>query len=199
MSHEHQSNDSFIPTSSQNQPTPPPAVKWWEPQYGNTWEPRVESEKKSQKSDPIHHTDQKNYSSDQYVEMSEKIIETIIMIIKKIITSPFVVLRLALKWMFSFETYWLWQLGLFAHFIIQVIVMGIIFFGNPQSSLPSFLTSFIWQSYDGSISFGQRFILAVIAFVVIRVIFELFLIILSINDSLGKIRDSIIKKSPEEI
>lgn len=198
MAHEHQSNDS-IPTSSQNQPTPSPAVKWWEPQYGNNWESQTGSEKKNQKSDPIHQTEPKAYSSDQYAELTEKAAETIAMILKKIVTSPFVVLRQAIRWMFSFETYWLWWLGHTLHLVIQVSLMLAIFFWDfdtDSSWIIQTLREWLWFWY---VTFKERLIMAAIVFVIIRIIFEFLLVILSINDSLGKIRDSITKKSSVEI
>ena len=95
------------------------------------------------------------------------------------------------RWFFGFQSYWLWTLGKFIHAILQIIIMFIVLFGKIDD-IPFLGLIFSNSSYSGP-SFSTRFLMEIVIFIIIRIVFELFLVVLSMNDSLGKIRDSLIK------
>ncbi|HRI36908.1 MAG TPA: hypothetical protein PK765_07870 [bacterium] len=98
-----------------------------------------------------------------------------------IMKSPFK----AFGFLFSFERFYLWDLARIFHFVAQVAVFAIIV-KTSQYEIVSLPLNFL--------GIQSRFLLCIAAFVFIRVVFELMLVMLGIHHKLSTIADEL-KKS----
>lgn len=93
-------------------------------------------------------------------------------------------IELIFSFFFSFKKFYLWNIAVIAHFIIQLTVFIDIMNLTDYEATNNIIVGFLGIT-------GGRFILCVIAFLAIRICFELVLVILWIHNQLSTIAESL--------